>query len=313
MFRIRFHGRGGQGIKSASRVLGTAFFQSGFEVQDAPRYGAERRGAPIAAFVRAVRGPIFERGLIVAPDLIVVADPTLVTVPAAGIHEGVTGKTVMLIASAEPAHVWRDRLKLAGPVVGLPAIDALRDADPALVGMACTGGSARLIGVIERATLIHAIREEIGILGAQAIERSLAVALAAFDALESHQDIVCEGDTGSMADQPDPEWITLRLDPANRAAPDIFNPANSAKTHTGAWRTTRPVIDYEHCNRCSWICGTLCPDGAIKVDLDHTPHIDYDHCKGCMVCVTVCPPHAIRAVAERDEADPVNALDNLHE
>lgn len=43
MFRIRLHGRGGQGIKTASRVLGTAFFLEGFEVQDAPRYGAERR------------------------------------------------------------------------------------------------------------------------------------------------------------------------------------------------------------------------------------------------------------------------------
>ena len=43
MYRIRFHGRGGQGMKTASRILGTAFFLSGYEVQDAPRYGAERR------------------------------------------------------------------------------------------------------------------------------------------------------------------------------------------------------------------------------------------------------------------------------
>ena len=66
MFRIRLHGRGGQGIKSASRVLGTAFFHEGFEVQDAPRYGAERRGAPVFAYVRADRQAIHERGVIVA-------------------------------------------------------------------------------------------------------------------------------------------------------------------------------------------------------------------------------------------------------
>ena len=42
MFGIRFHGRGGQGMKTASRILGTAFFKAGYEVQDAPRYGAER-------------------------------------------------------------------------------------------------------------------------------------------------------------------------------------------------------------------------------------------------------------------------------
>ena len=70
MYRIRFHGRGGQGMKTASRVLGSAFFCAGFEVQDAPRYGAERRGAPIFAFVRAAREPINERGIIRRPDLV---------------------------------------------------------------------------------------------------------------------------------------------------------------------------------------------------------------------------------------------------
>jgi 2-oxoacid:acceptor oxidoreductase gamma subunit (pyruvate/2-ketoisovalerate family) len=63
MYRIRFHGRGGQGMKTASRVLGSAFFRAGFEVQDAPRYGAERRGAPVFAYVRADRRPIDERGV----------------------------------------------------------------------------------------------------------------------------------------------------------------------------------------------------------------------------------------------------------
>jgi pyruvate ferredoxin oxidoreductase gamma subunit len=55
MYRIRFHARGGQGIKTAGRILGSALFLSGFEVQDAPRYGAERRGAPLFAYVRADR------------------------------------------------------------------------------------------------------------------------------------------------------------------------------------------------------------------------------------------------------------------
>ncbi len=54
MFRIRFHGRGGQGMKTASRILGTAFFKAGYQVRDAPRYGAERRRAPIFAYGRAL-------------------------------------------------------------------------------------------------------------------------------------------------------------------------------------------------------------------------------------------------------------------
>ena len=102
MFRIRFHGRGGQGMKTASRILGSAFFHAGFEVQDAPRYGAERRGAPIFAFVRASREPIQERGIIRQADLVVVADDTLVPVPAAGVLAGCDADTVLLINSHEP-------------------------------------------------------------------------------------------------------------------------------------------------------------------------------------------------------------------
>jgi Pyruvate/2-oxoacid:ferredoxin oxidoreductase gamma subunit len=45
MLRIRFHGRGGQGMKTASRILGSAAFHAGLVVQDSPVYGAERRGA----------------------------------------------------------------------------------------------------------------------------------------------------------------------------------------------------------------------------------------------------------------------------
>ena len=88
MYRIRFHGRGGQGMKTASRILGTAFFLEGYEVQDAPRYGAERRGAPIFAYVRAAEQPLHERGVITQADLVIVADDSLVPVPAAGVLSG---------------------------------------------------------------------------------------------------------------------------------------------------------------------------------------------------------------------------------
>src|SRR5512135_2575890 len=113
MYRIRFHGRGGQGMKTASRILGTAFFLAGFEVQDAPRYGAERRGAPIFAFVRASREKVNERGMIHDPDLVIVADETLVSVPPAEVLHGVTGRTVLLIHSEETPVAWKARLAFA--------------------------------------------------------------------------------------------------------------------------------------------------------------------------------------------------------
>jgi pyruvate ferredoxin oxidoreductase gamma subunit len=63
------------------------------------------------------------------------------------------------------------------------------------------------------------------------------------------------------------------------------------------------VIDYDRCSRCWWVCSSLCPDGAIRVD-EGRPAIDYDHCKGCMVCVAVCPPHAIEARPEHAGGAP---------
>jgi pyruvate ferredoxin oxidoreductase gamma subunit len=77
MLRVRLHGRGGHGIKTASRILGTAAFLSGWQVQDSPIYGAERRGAALTAFTRIDTEPIHERGVLATPDFILVGDETL--------------------------------------------------------------------------------------------------------------------------------------------------------------------------------------------------------------------------------------------
>lgn len=323
MFRIRLHGRGGHGVKTGGQVLGTAFFLEGWEVQDAPRYGAERRGAPIFSYVRASRTPIQERGVITRPDLVAVADETLVPMPAAGVLQGLSPRSVFLIASATPAHIWRERLRLEGPVFTLPV--AL---DPAMNGLVCAAAAARLTGAVGRERLVEALRLELpsgaaaeagaasgeGAGPAQAYlaptggaARSrgrfdgAAIALAAFDAMDAHAGTVREGDGVSARDYTAPDWIDLPRDDASVAAPDIHGGGTSLLAKTGLWRTMKPVIDHDHCRRCSWVCGTFCPDSAITVEADRTPRIDYDHCKGCMVCVSVCPTHAIRAVPEREE------------
>ena len=99
MIAVRFHGRGGQGAKTASRILGTAAFLEGFVAQDSPIYGAERRGAPVAAYTRIAKEPIRERGLIVHPDLVVVADASLIPDLAARVLEGIDERTAVFINS----------------------------------------------------------------------------------------------------------------------------------------------------------------------------------------------------------------------
>ncbi|MBL8385265.1 MAG: 2-oxoacid:acceptor oxidoreductase family protein [Burkholderiales bacterium] len=306
MYRIRFHGRGGQGMKTASCILGDAFFAEGFEVQDAPRYGAERRGAPIFAYVRADRAAINERGIIARPDLVVVADDTLVTVPAAAVLQGVGARTVLLICSNDDAATWTARLKRDCRVLTLPA-PAAPEAGQAQagVGALCAGAAAALVGVIGRAALERAVAAELAAHGAPVVARNTAQALAAYDALAAHQGLVSAGGAVDAGARAPVDWIDLAAEDAAAAAPDIHATATSLKAATGLWRVMRPVIDHAHCHKCSWICSTLCPDSAIAVDADHAPRIDYDHCKGCLVCVAVCPSHAIRAIPERGAAGAV--------
>jgi pyruvate ferredoxin oxidoreductase gamma subunit len=301
MYRIRLHGRGGQGIKTASRILGSAFFAEGFEVQDAPRYGAERRGAPIFASVRASREPIFERGPIRWPDLVVVGDATLLGVAAAGVLVDVAQHTALLLVSDEAPAVWKERLRFAGPVHTL-APAAEEQGDLPFVGATCAAAAARLVGAIGGAALEAAVREELAELGPALVERNLALALAAFERFAPSAGSVGEGPELAIEALPGPDWVELPLDPARVAAPDVFGPPTSVEVRTGLWRTLRPMVDREHCHRCHWICTTFCPDGAIAAAPDGYPAIDYDHCKGCLVCVAVCPAHAIRAVPEREAA-----------
>jgi pyruvate ferredoxin oxidoreductase gamma subunit len=303
MFRIRLHGRGGQGMKTAGRILGSAFFAEGYEVQDAPRYGAERRGAPIFAFVRADKAPINERGIITLPDLIIVADDTLAPVPAAGVMAGADGHSVLLINSQLSAETWRDRLNYPGPIVVLPAIEEVADrAEMPFIGAACAGAAAALVGVIDEATLLQAITQELGQLGEETVTKNRERAQQAFKAIQAQSVRVHEGETGNAEAWHAPEWIELPFEEARIAAPVIHGAATSEVSKTGLWRTLRPVIDYDRCNKCWWVCSTFCPDGAINV-VEGRPEIDYDHCKGCMVCVAQCPPHAIEAVPEHEATE----------
>jgi pyruvate ferredoxin oxidoreductase gamma subunit len=299
MYRIRFHGRGGQGIKTAARILGSAFFHEGFEVQDAPVYGAERRGAPMHATVRAARVPIHERGVITQPDLVVVADETLVPVPAANVLAGVGARTVLLLNSTTPPAEWRARLNVDGPIVTLPVSSEVEArAELPFVGAMCAGAAARLVGCVSEDALRRALCDELQGLGASVIDSNLAHARAAYAAVATHVGLVTQGSVIAARAYARPDWTDVPFEAARIAAPDIFVPATSVQIKTGAWRTMRPVIDESRCNRCTWVCSTLCPDSAIRVE-DRRPVIDYDHCKGCLICVAVCPPHAISAEPER--------------
>jgi pyruvate ferredoxin oxidoreductase gamma subunit len=77
MFQVRIHGRGGQGVVTAAELLSVAAFLEGQHAQAFPSFGSERTGAPVVAFCRLDDKPIRLREPVMAPDALIIQDPTL--------------------------------------------------------------------------------------------------------------------------------------------------------------------------------------------------------------------------------------------
>ena len=78
MFEVRLHGRGGQGVVTAADLLALAAFEEGQHAESFPSFGSERTGAPVVAYCRWSERDIRTREPVVAPDCVIVIDPTLV-------------------------------------------------------------------------------------------------------------------------------------------------------------------------------------------------------------------------------------------
>jgi 2-oxoacid:acceptor oxidoreductase gamma subunit (pyruvate/2-ketoisovalerate family) len=95
MREIRLHGRGGQGVVLAAEMLAKALVSEGKHVASFPMFGVERRGAPIAAYLRFDEKPIREKTQIYYPDCLIVADPIMKTWPA--VFSGLKDEAVLIL------------------------------------------------------------------------------------------------------------------------------------------------------------------------------------------------------------------------
>jgi len=95
LIEIRFHGRGGQGAKTAADLLGHAALEEGKCIQSFPEYGPERAGAPIRAFVRISDCCIKVHSGVLEPDIVIVIDPTLLS--SVNVKEGLKKDGFLLV------------------------------------------------------------------------------------------------------------------------------------------------------------------------------------------------------------------------
>ena len=120
LIEIRWHGRGGQGAKTASLLLADAAFNTGKYIQGFPEYGPERMGAPITAFNRISDEPITVHSNIYYPDYVVVVDDTLLD--AVDVTSGLKESGAIVINSTKDNETLMSKLK--GYTGGVYKLDA---------------------------------------------------------------------------------------------------------------------------------------------------------------------------------------------
>ncbi len=290
MWRIRIHGRGGQGIKTASQVLGSASFYSGFQAQDFPLYGAERRGAPVISFTRISKDPILERGPILIPDIILIGDETLLNDLQSAPLCGAEPSTIIFVNSNSlPKSLAKN---FSATVVNLTDLCLQHLGTPTIYSSALSAVGARLLGVIGLEDLLQAVENELSGVSSKVLKGNLDLAREIFSIIKPVAIAEKESKPLTSKTQIIPQYL-----PVTDGAPIILDPGNMALRKTGNWRVERPEIDYEHCNNCM-ICYARCPDGVIGITPEGRPDIDYDHCKGCLICAQECPGHFINTVRE---------------
>jgi|Deesub1362B_J571_1020462.scaffolds.fasta_scaffold00180_16 pyruvate ferredoxin oxidoreductase gamma subunit len=284
MVSIRFHGRGGQGAVTASKILAEVSYLSGFMSQSMPFFGAERRGAPVIAFTRISDESLFETSQVYHPNIVVVLDPVILKAVDifAGVKEGgvivvnTTKKPEDFEFEQEYLHIItvdatgiaiKNNLLLAGiPVVNTPMLGALVRA-------------FEILNIpIKLDTLEQVVLKKFGRAG----EKNAKAVRSAYE--ETSYKLIKGIKKHKRVKK---EKIVVEV--------PISKPSEGVAGKTKFWRDFRPDIDYEKCNSCL-SCWLHCPESAIRVN--DRVEIDYEYCKGCLVCSAVCPKKAIKTDRE---------------
>ena len=181
MFQIRIHGRGGQGVVTGAEMLSIAAFEQGRHAQAFPSFGSERTGAPVVAFCRIADREIRLREPVMAPDALIIQDPTLLH--QVDVFQGLKPEGYVLINSTRSfdelgvgefaQRFCRERL------CNVPASEiALRHVGRPLPNAALLGGFAAISGLITLDAVAHAIRDKFA---GKVAEGNVAAATEAYE------------------------------------------------------------------------------------------------------------------------------------
>lgn len=171
---IRFHGRGGQGSVTAAELVAVSAINEGKYAQAFPSFGAERRGAPVMAFVRISDQQINLREQVYTPNIVVVLDPTILRVVK--VNDGLKEDGIVILNTKSLPDEARNIVD-ANKIATVDATKiALEELGVAITNTSILGAFAKVTGFVKIESIVEAIKERfpgtIGEKNAKAAERA---------------------------------------------------------------------------------------------------------------------------------------------
>lgn len=181
---IRFHGRGGQGAVSAAALLALAAFDDGAEAQAFPKFGSERRGAPVEAYVRISTLPIRAHNQVYSPDAVVIQDSTLLH--SEPVLQGLKEGGWVILNSEQP--LSGDSTAMALRWVAVPATHIAEQLlGRPLPNTALLGALAAVTGWVGMKALEQAVASHLTSKGEEVVKANIEAVRAGYNAVTSQQ------------------------------------------------------------------------------------------------------------------------------
>jgi pyruvate ferredoxin oxidoreductase gamma subunit len=292
MGEIRIHGRGGQGVVVAAEWLATAFVLDGKYAASFPSFGQERRGVPVAAFLRFGAELVRERTRVYHPDIVLVLDRALAALPEcyAGLKDG--GMAVINTKEGEvvPPSVTNLGLCASVDATGI----ALQEIGRPIPNTCMLGAFARVTQRVPLDALSRAMEE---FLKGDLLARNKRSMERGFREVKVKSLTPVAANRKAATIEPPRRDGPASIPFQSQFESPWVDAHKMLTIPTGDWRFRVPVLDKETCRQCGW-CQLSCPLGCLRPEADGYFHPDLTYCKGCGICAHECPAYAIRMMTE---------------
>lgn len=161
MVELRIHGRGGQGAVTSAELLALAAIAQGKYAQSFPKFGPERRGAPVIAYARISDQQIRDRTEIQNPDIVIVLDPSLLTI--VDTSKGMPDDGIQVVNSTHSADDLRKEFGLKGRLVTIDANKvAAEEIGRVITNTTMLGAAIRASGLVDVEAIVAQLKVRFG-------------------------------------------------------------------------------------------------------------------------------------------------------